>query len=179
MLAPFSETLQIEAQAAGVLNRADRHQAYPWVAGGKQVGFRIATPEADLNHLDALWPQRLPDHTVGRKLFIADDDPVAGFPVEADGDERQGLGGVLEQRDVGAARGIQQARQTLAQALLHLQPLWIVTCADGHVLFGECTHGLRRAPRPGCDGGMVQVTKGVELGKFVIQCTHDDAPCIW
>src|SRR5690606_11707156 len=41
LLATFAETLQIEAQAAGVLNRADRHQAYPWAAGGKQVGFRI------------------------------------------------------------------------------------------------------------------------------------------
>ena len=70
---------------------------------------------------------------------------------------RQTLGGVLEQRDIVAMRGIEQGTQLFTQFLLDTQPLRVMARPHDTILFGKTLDGLSGAARPGCDGSMVKV----------------------
>ena len=50
--AACAQAQQVQAQAAGVLHRADRQQPRARPAGGEQGGFRIIATQVDLHHLD-------------------------------------------------------------------------------------------------------------------------------
>ncbi|MNC73101.1 hypothetical protein D3C75_1242450 [compost metagenome] len=70
---------------------ADRQQAYARATGGQQIGFRILPLETHLDHFYAPVGQGFPDDAVGGELFIADDDPVTGLPINTESNERKGL----------------------------------------------------------------------------------------
>jgi hypothetical protein len=97
-----------QAQAAGILHRADRQQSGSRPDGLEQGGLGIDAAQDDLAHLHSQRRQGQPDHAVGGEFLVADDHLVARAPVEAEGDEGQGLGGVLDQCDIAGARCIQQ-----------------------------------------------------------------------
>ncbi|MNH27728.1 hypothetical protein D3C79_878510 [compost metagenome] len=93
------------------MHGADRQQANLGAAGGQQIAFRVAALEAHLDDADAFVGQGFPDNPVGGEFFVADNDLVAGLPVDTEGNERQRLGSVLDQCDVIRRRCIRQAHQ--------------------------------------------------------------------
>ena len=122
-----------QAQAAGVLHRADRQQAGAWAAGGEQGALGVVAGETDLDHFDAARAQAS-QTTLLEELLVADDDLVALSPIQAEGYEGKRLGGVLDQCEVAAGARIEQSGKALAQAMFYLQPFRIVAGAVGDVL---------------------------------------------
>ena len=170
--ASLAEAGQIQQQAAGILHRADGQQPGARPAGSQQIGLRIGAAQADLQHLDAMPRQGLPDDPVRGEFLVADHHLVTGAPVQSEGNEGQAFRSVLHQCDVIGGGCIEQATQPLAQAMFHREPVGIVAGTDGGVLLREGANRTRSPLRPGCHGRVVEVAQAFRLGELVKQIDH-------
>jgi hypothetical protein len=116
-----------------------------------------------------LDPERfelLPGVEVRREFLFEADDPIAGPPIQAEGNRRDPLGGVFHEGDFRAV-GSDELGGGHSNAFVRGKPLVVMEAAIVEAIVGEELHGFGRAAAKRRDGGVVQVDEIAPDGKLV------------
>ncbi len=104
--------------------------------------------------MDAELFETKPRIVVGRELFFKGDNPIAGFPGKALGDDGNAFGGVLDDGDF-FRRGVDEAGGGVAEAGVGIHPLVVMERAELAGIVGKPANGVGGTAAQWGDSGVV------------------------